>query len=97
MRLPPWLSLTCAAMVILWGAYRIKLGLRSREAEAKAREKKGIFGMPRRTHLLIGLIYLILGGGLVAVTFGWNPLARRAKAPEPVTPAEPGAIEVETR
>jgi hypothetical protein len=71
MRLPLWLTLMCASMVILWGAYRIKLGLRSAEAEAAAREKKGIYGMPRRTHLLIGVVYLLLGGGLVAISQGW--------------------------
>ena len=75
MRLPAWLTLTCAAMVILWGLYRIRLGIRSRAAEAKAREKKGLFGMPGRTHVLYGIIYLLLGGGLVAITFGWNPMA----------------------
>ena len=75
MRLPAWLTLTCAAMVILWGLYRIRLGFRSRAAEAKAREKKGLFGMPGRTHVLYGIIYLLLGGGLVAITLGWNPMA----------------------
>ena len=29
--------------------------------------------MGRRTHLLIGIIYLLLGGALVATSFGWNP------------------------
>jgi hypothetical protein len=71
MRLPLWLTLMCAATVILWGAYRIKLGLRSAEAEAKAREKRGLYGMPRRTHLLIGLVYLLLGLGLIAISQGW--------------------------
>jgi hypothetical protein len=91
-RLPAWLTLTCAAMVILWGSYRLKLGLRSAAAEEKAREKKGLFGMPRRTHLLIGVIYLLLGAGLIAVTFGWNPVAWDGKPK-----AQPGgdSIEVE--
>jgi hypothetical protein len=91
-RLPAWLTLTCAAMVILWGAYRIKLGLRTASAEAKAAEKKGLFGLPRRTHLLIGVIYLLLGAGLIAVTFGWNPLAMNER---PAQPRGDGAIEVE--
>jgi len=75
MRVPPWLTLSCAAMVILWGAYRIRMGMRSDEADAKAREKRGLVALPRRTHVLIGIVYLLLGAGLVAVTFGWNPLA----------------------
>jgi len=76
MRLPAWLTLTCAAMVILSGSYRIKLGLRSRAAEERAREKKGLFGMARRTHILYGIIYLLLGAGLIAITFGWDPMGR---------------------
>ena len=91
MRLPAWLTLTCAAMVIVWGAYRIKIGLRSREAEARAAEKKGLFAMPRRTHLLIGTIYLLLGVGLVAVTFGWDPIDLGERPAE-----DPDAIEIET-
>ena len=97
-RLPAWLTLTCAAMVILWGAYRIKLGLRNASAEEKAREKKGLFGLPRRTHLLIGVIYLLLGAGLIAVTFGWNPVAWES-APKRDQGAGGGsgsAIEVDT-
>jgi hypothetical protein len=71
MRLPLWLTLMCASMVILWGGYRIKLGLRSAEEEAKARDKRGLYGMPRRTHLLIGVVYLLLGFGLIAISQGW--------------------------
>jgi len=93
--LPAWLTLTCAAMVLLWGGYRIKLGLRGRAAEERAKEKKGLYGLPRRTHLLIGLIYVLLGTGLIAVTFGWNPLAPAPKAKP--GGAVPGAIEVDTR
>lgn len=94
MRLPLWLTFTCAAMVILWGAYRIRLGLRSQEAEQRAREKKGLFAMPRRTHLLVGVIYLILGGGLIAIALGWNPLAS-SSAPAPAGPTD--GIEIESQ
>jgi len=92
--LPTWLTLTCAAMVILWGSYRIKLGLRSGAAEEKALEKKGLFGLPRRTHLLIGIIYLLLGAGLIAVTYGWNPVADGPAAPK--GQGSGSAIEVDT-
>jgi hypothetical protein len=95
MHVPVWLTLMCAAFVIVWGAYRVKLGLRSREAEAKAAERKGLFGMPRRTHLLIGLIYLLLGAGLLAISFGWNPIQFDAGTPEPALPPPGGAVPVE--
>jgi hypothetical protein len=97
MRLPVWLTLMCAAMVLLWGGYRIKLGLRSAAEEAKAVQKRGLFGMPRRTHLLVGTIYLLLAAGLIAITFGWDPMAGLDGGGGDTAPSEPppgAALEV---
>jgi hypothetical protein len=74
MRVPLWLTLAVAALVIVFGLYRVRLAFRSDDEDARARARKGLYGMPRRTHALIGIIYLLLGGALVATTFGWNPL-----------------------
>lgn len=64
-----------ASMVLLWGGYRIKTSFRSREDDERARAKrKGLFALPRRRHFLYGVIYLILGGMLVATAFGWRPI-----------------------
>jgi hypothetical protein len=76
-----WLTLGVASLVIIFGLYRISLFFRNSDDEARARERKGMFGFPGRTHFLIGLIYLMLGGALVATTFGWNPLAGVFGAP----------------
>jgi hypothetical protein len=92
--IPTPITLACAALVIIWGGYRIRLGLRSEEAEAKARERRGLVGLPRRTHLLIGIVYVLLGAGLIAVTFGWNPLAPITDQPEPASTKDT-VIEVE--
>ena len=73
MRVPVWLTLGVALLVCLFGAYRIRLGFRSDEDDQRAREKKGLYAMGRRTHFLIGVIYILLGGALVATSFGWNP------------------------
>ena len=35
--------------------------------------RRGLYAMSKRTHLLIGVVYLLLGGALVATSFGWNP------------------------
>ncbi len=97
MRLPVWLTLMCAAMVLLWGGYRIKLGLRSAADEEKARQRKGLFGASRRTHLLVGSIYILLAAGLIAITFGWDPMAGLDGDAGETAPAEPppgSAIEV---
>jgi hypothetical protein len=73
MRIPIWLTLAVAILVIIFGIHRIRLAFRSADAEARAKERKGLYAMGNRTHLLIGIVYLLLGGALVATTFGWNP------------------------
>ncbi|MEZ4359366.1 MAG: hypothetical protein R3B48_04240 [Kofleriaceae bacterium] len=86
MRIPIWLTLGVAALVIIFGLYRIAMFFRSAEDEQRARQRKGMFALAGRTHFLIGIIYLLLGGALVATSFGWNPLAgltESAPAPPP--------------
>ena len=73
MRVPVWLTLGVAILVLVFGAYRIRLAFRSDEEDQRARAKKGLYAMGRRTHFLIGLIYVLLGGALIATSFGWNP------------------------
>src|SRR5262245_33465382 len=73
MRIPVWLTLGVAILVAIFGIHRIRLSFRSAEGEARARERKGLYAMGRRTHLLLGIVYLLLAGALAATTFGWNP------------------------
>jgi hypothetical protein len=75
--LPLWLTLPVAGMVIVFGAYRIKLAFRSKEEDERARKKKGLYGMRRRTHALVGLLYVILGTYLVLGAFGVMPIGFR--------------------
>lgn len=74
MRVPVWLTLGVAVLVCVFGAYRIRLAFRSDEEDERARARKGLYAMARRTHLLIGVVYLLLGAGLIATSFGWSPL-----------------------
>ena len=73
MRIPVWLTLAVAILVILFGAHRIRLSFRSEDEEAPARPRKGLYAMSRRTHRVIGTVYLLLGAALIGATFGWNP------------------------
>ena len=75
MRIPQWLSLAIALLVILFGLYRMKLAFRKEPEteEPAARPRGGLYGMGKRAHLFIGIIYLALGAGLIATSFGWNP------------------------
>lgn len=74
MRIPVWLTLGVAALVIIFGVYRIHLAItRTPDQDAKAKARGGLYGMSKRTHVLIGIVYLLLGAGLTATAFGWNP------------------------
>jgi len=75
MQIPVWLTLGVAVLVIAFGSYRVYLAFfRSKEQAEQARRRGGLYGMPRRTQGLIGIVYLLLGGALIATSFGWNPL-----------------------
>ena len=73
MRIPVWLTLGVAILVIVFGVHRVRLSFRSAEEEERARQRKGLYSMGRSTHRLIGIVYLLLGVALVATTFGWSP------------------------
>jgi hypothetical protein len=97
MRVPVWLTLGVAVLVCVFGAYRIRIAFRSDEEDQRARERKGLYAMGRRTHFLIGVIYLLLGGALVATSFGWNPLGGmigpRTETPaNDAAPSKPGSV-----
>jgi len=72
-RIPVWLTVGVAILVIVFGIHRIRLSFRSDEEEERARKRKGLYAMGRRTHRLIGVVYLLLGAALVATSLGWNP------------------------
>lgn len=87
-RIPVWFALTVAAFVVLFGAYRIKLGLTlSPEQEAAAKKRGGLYAMGKRFHLFIGAIYILMGVGLTAMAFGWQPLGNSV-GPATTTPTK---------
>jgi len=91
MRIPVWLTLGIAVLAFVWGGYRIRIGLRNDDEDARARDgKRGLFALARRTHVLFGVVYLLLGFALVATTFGWNPLGGLIGPPTEV-PAQDAA------
>jgi hypothetical protein len=73
--LPPWVHLTIGGLVTAFGVYRLLVARRSKADEEKARERGGLYGLPRRTHLLVGIVYILMGAMLIAGAFGWS-LAR---------------------
>ena len=75
MRIPVWLTLAIAILVILFGIHRLRLSLRSETEPDPSVPRKGLYAMSKRAHLVIGLVYLLLGAALVATSFGWAPFA----------------------
>jgi len=87
-RIPVWFALTVAAFVILFGAYRIRLGLTwSPEQEEAARKRGGLYAMGKRFHLFIGVLYIGMGIALSAMAFGWQPFGN-AIGPSTQTPSK---------
>lgn len=69
-RLPVWLVVLVGSVVIVFGLFRMKLAMRSREDEASARAKGGLYGYPRRTHILFGVVYMAMGVFLILGAIG---------------------------
>ena len=88
MQIPPWLAYAVAAFVVIFGVYRIKLGLTmSAEDEAKAKARGGLYGMGKRFHLFIGVISILMGVALTAMAFGWQPFGN-AIGPDTEVPSK---------
>jgi hypothetical protein len=93
-RVPAWVTLGIAAVVIFFGLYRIRMALQ-KPASAEAEPRRGTMGagfyrMSPRVHLTIGVLYLALGSALIATSFGWNPFGRNvAPTTEPGAPTSP--------
>jgi hypothetical protein len=68
MRLPVWIVFLVAAWVILFGTYRLYLAFKPTDPNAP--KKSGLYGMPKRTHGIIGVLYLVLGAFLLLSAFG---------------------------
>ena len=84
MQIPPWLAFAVAAFVVIFGVYRIKLGLTlTEEQEEAAKKRGGLYGMGKRFHLFGGVIYIGLGVALTAMALGWQPMGG------PSAPASP--------
>lgn len=69
-RLPPWLVITVGVVVIAFGLFRLAMIFRSKDAQEQARQKGGLFGYPRRTHGLFGVVYITMGALLILGALG---------------------------
>jgi hypothetical protein len=70
---PAWLTFLVAGMVIAFGIFRVYLSITGRKPAAADRprfQRKGLYAMSPRRHMLLGIIYLILGAMLIAGALG---------------------------
>ncbi|HUS68581.1 MAG TPA: hypothetical protein VMZ28_28795 [Kofleriaceae bacterium] len=78
MMIPRWLLFLVAAWVIAFGVYRLRVATQKRDRDADPERpnfaRKGLFGRSQRSHILFGVLYLLLGGALVAMGLGWKPM-----------------------
>jgi hypothetical protein len=80
---PPWLTIGVALLVIAFGLYRLRLALKPADPDPTKKPLLGggFYKMNSRTHLLVGVVYLLLGAALIATSFGWNPMGSSTPAP----------------
>jgi len=73
---PRWLLFLVAAWVIGFGLFRIHIALRPRPRGPGGPNfmRRGLYARTPRSHILFGILYLMLGGFLIATGFGWAPV-----------------------
>jgi hypothetical protein len=92
-RLPEWLVILVGAVVVAFGLFRVRMAFRSKEEDFKARERGGLYAYPRRTHGLVGVLYIVMGVLLVLSGMGVRLFACNVRQAPPPT----DTIEVQPR
>lgn len=78
-QIPPWLLIAVAVWVIVFGLFRLHLARKKRAEQANPNperpnfRKTGFYAQSARRHTIFGGLYLLMGGILVAMAFGWKP------------------------
>lgn len=101
MMIPRWVPFLVAVWVIAFGLLRLRIALRKDDDDAKkpSFRKGGYYARSKRSHLLFGIAYLILGAYCVAMGFGYHVnllgscMGRTSR--EQAAPATEGAVPVE--
>jgi len=105
-RVPQWLTLLVALVVLGFGAFRIWLSFKPEQPEkpktshSRSLFAGGFYRMGKRTHLFVGIIYVLLGGALIATSFGWNPFGdtfgpSTEKPTKDNAPVKPGTVPID--
>ena len=76
--LPAWVFFLVAVWVVAFGVFRIVMAVKRSKLASKDPDrpnymKRGLYALSPRTHILFGVVYILLGCCLVAMGFGWQP------------------------
>lgn len=77
--MPRWIYFVVAFWVLAFGVFRLYLATTRNRRGVDGRPdhmKRGLFARSARTHALYGVVYLLLGGYLVAIGLGYGPSIR---------------------
>jgi hypothetical protein len=74
MMLPRWIPFLIAAWVILFGIHRLRIATKKEDPDSERPNyrKGGYYGRSKRSNMLFGIAYLILGAFCVAMGFGYH-------------------------
>jgi hypothetical protein len=74
MMLPRWIPFLIAAWVIAFGILRLRIAMRKDDPESDKPNyrKGGYYARSKRSHMLFGISYLLLGSYCIAMGFGYQ-------------------------
>ena len=70
MTIPSWLTIAIAAVVALFGLYRLRLFFHGEDKYKELRNQGMMYRIPRRSHLLMGTLFFGLGVWLIVTALG---------------------------
>jgi hypothetical protein len=75
MVLPRWIPFVVAAWVIAFGILRLRIAFSKDEEDDKKPNyrRRGLYGRSKRSHGVLGALYVLMGCYLVAMGFGFQP------------------------
>ena len=74
MQLPAWITFLVAAMVGIFGVYRLRLGVMPRDQYQALSRRGGFYRVAQRSHLVVGALFVFMCLFLITGALGVNPI-----------------------
>jgi hypothetical protein len=74
MKIPQWVPFLVAAWVIAFGLLRLRIATKKEDPDSNKPNyrKSGYYARSKRSHLLFGIVYILMGAYLIAMGFGYQ-------------------------